>query len=83
VAAFVASGMADVGFGVEVPACEFKLEYLPCEQERYFMLCEAHSLESPDMHRELQLLRSADYRDAVSWLPGYQAGDCGAVITLQ
>ena len=37
--------MADAGLGVEVPAREFKLEFLPVHQERYFLLCHARSLE--------------------------------------
>src|SRR5690349_15459086 len=34
VAAYVASGMADVGLGVEPPAREFKLDFLPVAAER-------------------------------------------------
>jgi len=82
VAAFVASGMADAGFGLEVPAREFKLEFLPCHQERYFFLCEAASLETPDLRRMLELLRSDDFRAAVNKLPGYQADEAGRVLTL-
>lgn len=82
VAAFVASGMADAGLGVEVPAREFKLEFLPVHQERYFLLCEARSLESGDVQRLLDTLRGADFRDAVNRLPGYEADEPGSVVSL-
>lgn len=36
IAAFVASGMADVGFGVETGARRFALNFIPVLQERYF-----------------------------------------------
>lgn len=83
VAAFVASGMADAGLGVEVPARAFKLEFLPVQQERYFLLCAAQSLESPGLQALLALVRSAAFRDAVNALPGYAADDPGTVTPLE
>jgi molybdate-binding protein len=83
VAAFVASGMADAGLGVEVPAREFKLEFLPVHQERYFLLCDARSLDSADVQRLLAVIRSADFSAAVNRLPGYVADDAGSVVTLE
>lgn len=83
VAAFVASGMADAGFGVEVPAREFKLEFLPAQQERYFLLCDDKSIDTPDIQQLLNLLRSDAYRAAVSRLPGYEADEAGTVLVLE
>jgi molybdate-binding protein len=82
VAAFVASGMADAGFGVEVPAREFKLEFLPTHRERYFFVCHERSLASPDVRRLIELLQSSDFQTAVDRLPGYQADASGTVLTL-
>ena len=82
VAAFVASGMADAGLGVEVPAREFKLEFLPVQQERYFLLCEARSLESDDVQRLLETIGSDAFRDAVNRLPGYVADEPGSVVSI-
>jgi molybdate transport repressor ModE-like protein len=81
VAAFVASGMADAGLGVEVPAREFKLEFLPVHQERYFLLCDARSLGSPDVQRLLEVIRGDAFGDAVNRLPGYVADAPGTVVT--
>jgi len=47
VAAYVASGMADAGFGVETPARRFKLDFIPLQTERYFLLCEERMIETP------------------------------------
>ncbi len=79
VAAFVASGMADVGYGVETPARQFKLDFVPSQTERYFLLCNESALASPAVQRMLDILRSPAFRDAVDALPGYSANDTGAV----
>jgi molybdate transport repressor ModE-like protein len=82
VAAFVASGMADAGFGLEVPAREFKLEFLPLQQERYFLLCDQRALDGAALPPLLALLRGAAFRQRVDALPGYSAADAGAVQPL-
>lgn len=82
VAAFVASGMADAGFGVEVPAREFRLEFLPAQQERYCLLCDTRSLATPEVGHLLELLRGEAFRQAVDRLPGYAALGAGSVATL-
>ena len=82
VAAYVASGMADVGFGVETPARQFKLDFVPIQTERYFLLCDERSLETHDVQKTLAIVRSDAFRTAVDRLPGYQATDAGAVLEL-
>jgi molybdate transport repressor ModE-like protein len=82
VAAYVASGMADVGFGVETPARRFKLEFLPVATERYFLICREATLQRPAMRAALDILRSDVYQRAVDELPGYTATRCGQVDTL-
>jgi len=82
VAAFVASGMADVGYGVETPARQFKLDFVPSQSERYFLLCDERSLEAPVMQQMLEILRGDAFKEAVDRLPGYEARDCGQVIEL-
>ncbi len=82
VAAFVASGMADVGFGVETPARRFKLEFLPLATERYFLLCNQSDLEKPSLQAVLKILNSDEFQFAVNQLPGYTAAHCGQVATI-
>jgi molybdate-binding protein len=82
VAAYVASGMADVGFGLETPARHFKLDFLPLASERYFLLCRADRLETPALQQVLGTLRSEAFRQAVDALPGYHAVQPGQVTPL-
>ena len=83
VAAYVASDMADAGFGVEVPARQFKLEFIPTQVERYFLLCDEKTLETPAVREVLAILRSEDYQSAVNQLPGYRAEGAGQVAGLE
>ena len=82
VAAFVASDMADAGYGVETPARAFKLDFVPGQTERYFLLCNQSSFESHAVQTMLGLLRSDEFKSAVNQLPGYQAEDSGRVLEL-
>ncbi len=82
IAAYVASGMADAGFGIETPAERFGLDFIPLIKERYFFLCPAEILNSPAISRALTILRSVEFHKAVDKLPGYDAKNCGKVLEL-
>ena len=82
VAAFIGSGMADAGFGLERPARHFKLDFIPLATERYFAICRRDALERPEMVQLLGILRGDDFRAAVDALPGYRAMRCGSVHLL-
>jgi molybdate-binding protein len=81
VAAYVASGMADVGFGVETPARHFKLDFVPIQTERYFLLCEERSLDAPAVRAMLAIVQGAEFKASVNRLPGYQADVSTGVVT--
>lgn len=83
VAAYIASGMADVGFGVETPARRFGLDFIPLASERYFLLCDAQQLETAPLQRLLAVLRSPGFKTDVAALPGYDPLRCGVVQTLE
>ena len=82
VAAFVASGMADVGMGVEPPARQFQLEFVPLQQESYFLLCRADQLGAPNVQQLLEVLRGAAFQQEVHALPGYSPDRMGTVETV-
>ena len=82
VAAYIASGMADAGFGIETPARQFSLEFLPIETERYFLICKNATLELPHVVKMLEILRSSDYHAAVNALPGYNSEKAGVVQSI-
>ena len=82
VAAFIGSGMADVGFGLERPARHFKLDFIPLATERYFAVCRRDALARPEIEQVLQILRSEAFVSEVDALPGYQARNSGLVTPL-
>ena len=82
VAAFIASGMADVGFGVQTAAERFKLDFIPLVSERYFFAVNAEVLNQPHMNQLIAVLRSSGFRHVVNLLPGYDAARTGEILTL-
>jgi len=83
VAACVASGMADVCFGVEAAARQFGLDFVRLVTEDYFFVCRKQFLEQHSMRRLIAVIRGAEFQAAVSKLPGYKAGDAGTVRTVK
>jgi molybdate transport repressor ModE-like protein len=79
VAAFVASGMADVGFGIETGARRFGLHFIPVAAERYFFLCRKSQLQTAPVQAALRLMNSDDFKSKVDKLPGYRAKSCGII----
>ena len=83
VAAYVASGMADAGFGVEPPARKFGLDFIPLLKERYFFLFPAEKENSTMISDVLSILRSTTFQKAIDKLPGYSAENCGRVLDVR
>jgi molybdate transport repressor ModE-like protein len=83
VAAYVASGMADVCFGVEAAARQFDLDFVRLVTEDYFFVCKKPFLEQEAMKRVLAIMRSEEFQAAVSCLPGYKTKDAGLVRTIK
>jgi molybdate-binding protein len=79
VAAYVASGLADAGFGLERPARYFGLDFIPMVNERYFLVCRHGTIEHPIMRHILDLLRNPEFKDSVNALPGYNSMHSGVV----
>jgi molybdate transport repressor ModE-like protein len=82
VAAFVASGMADVGFGIETGARRFGLHFIPLATERYFFLCRKENLNNPPVQAALQIMQSDHFKNKVNQLPGYAAENCGTIAEI-
>lgn len=82
VAAYVASGMADVGFGLEPPARHFKLDFVPIASERYFLLCRDDVMPTAACQRVLALLRDPDFQATLRDLPGYDPAAAGTAMPL-
>jgi molybdate transport repressor ModE-like protein len=82
VAAYIASGMADVGIGVETAARRFGLDFVPLVKERYFFAAEKTSLNISPMSDVIDILRSADFGKRIEALEGYDAGVTGHILTM-
>jgi putative molybdopterin biosynthesis protein len=78
----VASGAADVAFGLEAAARACSLDFVPLAQERYFLVTLKSSLELPALQRLIALLGSPAWTQTLGTLPGYRASDPGAVLPL-
>jgi len=83
VAAYIASGMADVGFGVETAASRFGLHFLPLAVERYFFAVKRKALDRPTVTAAIKLLRSDPFLSSVCELKGYDASAAGNVICVE
>ncbi|RJX30327.1 MAG: LysR family transcriptional regulator [Oxalobacter sp.] len=82
IAAFIASGMADVGFGVETAARRFGLDFLPLIQERYFFAVDQDHMHTAPIKDVIDILQSAEFKTQVNELVGYDGSDTGRVLTL-
>ena len=82
VAAYIASGMADVGIGVRTAAERFKLDFIPLVRERYYFALSSAALDDPLMRQLIGILQQPDYHATVDALPGYDAADTGKIFSL-
>jgi molybdate transport repressor ModE-like protein len=82
VAAFVAAGMADAGFGVEAAASQFGLDFIPITTEHYLMLCHEKSLTQPAVVKFMAAISSELFQQKVTELAGYHPAHCGEIEPL-
>jgi molybdate transport repressor ModE-like protein len=71
VAATVAGGSADVGFGIEAAAARYDLDFVPLVDERYGFALRHAALASEAGQAFLQRLAGRTFRQRLSVLPGY------------
>lgn len=83
VAAMVASGAADAGFGIEAAARQFGLRFVPVARERYFFALRREVLARPAVQDLLEVLRGQAFREQVAKLPGYDPSHAGAVLPVE
>ena len=81
VAATVASGMADAGFGIEAAARLHGLDFVPLETERYFLAARGATFSRPAAQRLLVELMGDAFRKRLRSLHGYEPAGMGEVIT--
>lgn len=83
VAAFVASGMADVGFGVEAAARQFGLEFIALTSEHYLLLCKKNGLPDDDLADLIRVVQNRTFREQLEQVPGYAPDKPGEVTSFE
>jgi molybdate transport repressor ModE-like protein len=78
VAATIAGGMADAGYGIRAAAAHYGLDFIPLLTERYYLACRSDSMAEPALSRFIELLRGPELRKILAAMPGY-----GTAITGQ
>ena len=79
----VASGAADVSFGIEAAARAKGLDFVPLAQEQYFLAVLATHLADPHVSALLAALRTPEWTAALNAIPGYRAERSGEVLSLR
>lgn len=83
IASSIASGVADVGPGVEAAALEFGLHFVPLIEEEYFLACLKHELDNPAVQRLCGVLAGPAWSELLQALPGYApAAAPGKVLVM-
>jgi putative molybdopterin biosynthesis protein len=83
VAAYVGSGMADVAFGVEPAARQFKLDFIPMAQERYMFACSNASLKQAHVMELVTLLQGPEFKRMIGPVAGYTLDNPGEVMEIR
>ncbi|MBK7899042.1 MAG: helix-turn-helix transcriptional regulator [Azonexus sp.] len=83
VAACVAAGVANCGFGLKAAAARFGLGFVPMVDEQFFLVCHKPVLDSAPLQAILEVLRSAEFRSLAATVPGYAADEAGQIISLR
>src|SRR6202044_749664 len=83
VAAYVASGMADVAFGVEAAARPFSLRFIRPPRGGFVFAWRQTFLGTEPMRRVLDIMKGQEFQTAVAALPGYKATDTGVVHSVK
>ena len=83
VAATVASGGADAGFGLRAAAAEYGLAFVPLVRERYFLAVRSKDVGKPPVARLIDALRSPAFARHVRRFPGYRPAEAGSVSGLE
>ena len=82
VAAAVAAGRADAGFGLQADATRFKLAFVPLAVERYFFACAKPALRGSAVQALLAALKSEAFAERAKQLPGYDISRTGDLEPL-
>jgi putative molybdopterin biosynthesis protein len=78
----VASGVGDVGAGIEAAAQQFGLDFVPLIDEDYYLVCLKDALDHPAVLKLRAALEDPAWGQALAGLPGYAPSRSGEVLSL-
>jgi len=79
----VASGIADVGLGIELAARAQGLDFVPLVQESYHLVCLKSALVEPAIAALLALLQSPRWQQQLAATAGYEPSHSGEILSLR
>lgn len=82
VAAYVASNMADVGFGVEQAAHQFGLRFIPICTEDYVFVCHQKNLNKAAVTEFIRTIQNTTFQEKINTLAGYRGNQLGVIEDL-
>jgi molybdate-binding protein len=82
VAATVASGMADVAFGIQAAAAPHGLDFVPIANEDYLLACRVTQLKTGPVLMLRKLMAGAAFRKACAEFIGYDLSRVGRLVRL-
>lgn len=83
VAAMVASGAADVGFGIAPMADKFNLEFIPQVWEHYCLAIPHNLIHDPRTVDIIRLLKSNDFQSELAGYSGYDTKRSGDLVSFE
>ena len=81
VAAHIAAGIADVGFGVRAAAERFGLNFALAAEEYYLWAYPLQAEQDPDIQAFIAMLRDPKLQAQINRLPGYRCEPCGVTVS--
>ncbi len=81
VAALIASGAADAGFGIKAAAAKLGLDFIPMVYENYLFAMARETLATPPMRVVRELLRGKEFRRRIAALSGYDTSRADSVLS--
>ena len=83
VAEAISSGTADTGLGIQAAARQMELDFIPLTRERFDLVLYEEMFNNPKMQRIIEHIQSAEFRQTVDLLGGYESAHSGDIIHIR
>jgi putative molybdopterin biosynthesis protein len=77
VARAIAEGEATAGLGIYAAAAAYGLAFIPLRQERYELVIPGESWDTPAIQTLIEIVRSAELKETITTLGGYDTSESG------